>query len=43
MINEPIGKHPTIREAVAVRHDSTSRDSVTIYRVLNATRRVTHW
>jgi len=33
VINEPIGKHPTIREAMAVRHDSTSRDSVTIYRV----------
>lgn len=33
VVNEPIGKHPTIREAMAVRHDSTSRDSVTIYRV----------
>lgn len=33
VINEPIGKHPTIREAMSVRHDSTSRDSVTIYRV----------
>ena len=33
VINEPIGKHPTIREAMAVRHDSTSRDSVTLYRV----------
>lgn len=33
VINEPIGKHPTIREAMAVRRDSTSRESVTIYRV----------
>ncbi|RMH11713.1 MAG: RluA family pseudouridine synthase [Gammaproteobacteria bacterium] len=33
VINEPIGKHPTIREAMAVRHDSTSRESVTLYRV----------
>ncbi len=33
VINEPIGKHPTIREAMSVRHDSTSRDSVTLYRV----------
>ncbi|WP_432799904.1 RluA family pseudouridine synthase [Poriferisphaera sp. WC338] len=33
VINEPIGKHPTYREAMAVRHDSTSKESVTIYRV----------
>ncbi len=33
VINQPIGKHPTIREAMAVRHDSTGRDSVTLYRV----------
>ncbi len=33
VINEPIGNHPTIREAMSVRHDSTSRDSITIYRV----------
>ena len=33
VINEPIGKHPTIREAYAVRHDSSAKDSVTLYRV----------
>ena len=32
-IDEPLGKHPTIREAQAVRHDSTARDSVTLFRV----------
>ena len=29
----PLGKHPTIREAHAVRHDNNSRDSLTLYRV----------
>lgn len=33
VIEEPIGKHPTIREAYAVRHDSAGRHAVTIYRV----------
>ncbi len=33
VIDQPIGKHPTIREAFAVRHDSNARDSVTLYRV----------
>lgn len=32
-IEAPLGKHPTIREAQAVRHDSQSRDSLTLYRV----------
>ncbi|MBI1337245.1 MAG: hypothetical protein GC164_09825 [Phycisphaera sp.] len=33
VIDYPIGKHPTIREAMAVRHDSQAKDSVTLYRV----------
>jgi 23S rRNA pseudouridine1911/1915/1917 synthase len=33
VVDEPIGKHPTIREAYAVRHDSTGRRSVTLFRV----------
>ncbi|MCC7146884.1 MAG: hypothetical protein IT443_10605 [Phycisphaeraceae bacterium] len=33
VIDQPLGKHPTIREAYAVRHDSTGRPSVTLYRV----------
>ncbi|MEX2212747.1 MAG: pseudouridine synthase [Phycisphaeraceae bacterium] len=33
VIDEPIGKHPTIREAVAIRRDSHGRASITIYRV----------
>jgi len=32
-IDQPLGKHPTIREAMAVRHDSQGRRSVTLYRV----------
>jgi 23S rRNA pseudouridine1911/1915/1917 synthase len=32
-IDAPIGKHPTIREAMAIRHDSQGKDSVTLYRV----------
>lgn len=32
-IREPIGKHPTIREAFAVRHDANARDSLTIFKV----------
>ncbi len=32
-VDQPIGKHPTIREAMAVRHDSTGRPSLTLYRV----------
>ena len=33
VIDQPLGKHPSVREAYAVRHDSTGRNSVTIYRV----------
>ncbi len=33
VIEQPLGKHPTIREAQAVRHDSTAKQSVTLYRV----------
>lgn len=33
VIDEPIGKHPTIREAMAVRHDSSARPSITLWRV----------
>ncbi|MEE9213059.1 MAG: RluA family pseudouridine synthase [Phycisphaeraceae bacterium] len=33
VIDEPIGKHPTIREAFAVRHDHQGKQSVTLYRV----------
>lgn len=33
VIEAPIGKHPTIREAFGVRHDSKSKQSVTLYRV----------
>jgi 23S rRNA pseudouridine1911/1915/1917 synthase len=33
VIDEPIGKHPSIREAYAVRRDSAGRRSVTIFRV----------
>ena len=32
-VDQPIGKHPTIREAFAVRHDHLGKDSVTLYRV----------
>ena len=34
VIEQPIGKHPTFREAYAVRHDSSGKQSVTLYRVL---------
>jgi 23S rRNA pseudouridine1911/1915/1917 synthase len=33
IIREPIGKHPTIREGYAIRHDATGKDSLTFYRV----------
>ena len=33
VIEQPLGKHPTIREAQAVRHDSLSKRSVTLFRV----------
>ncbi len=33
VIDQPLGKHPTIREACAVRHDSSARNAVTLYRV----------
>ena len=33
VIDEPIGKHPTIREAYAIRRDRYGKDSVTLYRV----------
>jgi len=32
-IDQPIGKHPTVREAMAVRQDSTARQALTLYRV----------
>jgi 23S rRNA pseudouridine1911/1915/1917 synthase len=32
-IEEPIGKHPTIRECYAVRHDSHGKHALTLYRV----------
>ncbi|MEL7089374.1 MAG: pseudouridine synthase, partial [Planctomycetota bacterium] len=33
VINEPLGKHPTIREGHAVRHDASGKESLTFYRV----------
>ena len=33
VIEQPLGKHPTIREAHAVRHDSMGKRCVTLYRV----------
>lgn len=33
VIDLPIGIHPTIRKRYAVRHDSSGKDSVTLYRV----------
>ncbi len=33
VIDQPIGKHPTIREAFAVRPEPQGRNSVTVYRV----------
>lgn len=33
VIDQPIGKHPTIREAMAIRHDSMGKPSVTLWRV----------
>lgn len=33
VIEQPLGKHPTIREAQAVRHDTTSKYALTLYRV----------
>jgi 23S rRNA pseudouridine1911/1915/1917 synthase len=33
VIDQPLGKHPTIREGNAVRHDSTGRHALTLYRV----------
>lgn len=32
-IDQPIGRHPTIREAMAVRHDSLSKRALTLFRV----------
>ncbi len=34
LIDLPLGKHPTIREKYAVRHDDTGKPSQTFYRVL---------
>jgi 23S rRNA pseudouridine1911/1915/1917 synthase len=31
-VEQPLGRHPTIREAQAVRHDAHGRDSLTLYR-----------
>ena len=33
VIDEPLGKHPTIREAFCVRHDHLGKRSITLYRV----------
>jgi len=33
VIEQPVGKHPTIREAFAVRQDSASKQAVTLFRV----------
>jgi 23S rRNA pseudouridine1911/1915/1917 synthase len=33
VIDQPIGKHPVVKEACAVRHDVQARHAVTIYRV----------
>ena len=33
IIEQPLGKHPTIREGNAVRHDTTGKYSLTLYRV----------
>jgi len=33
VIEQPLGKHPTIREAQAVRHDSTGKYALTLFRV----------
>ncbi len=33
VIDEPIGKHPTVREAFSIRRDSQGKESVTICRV----------
>jgi len=32
-VEQPLGKHPTVREAIAVRHDSAGRHALTLYRV----------
>jgi len=32
-INQPLGKHPTIREGHAVRNDASGKESLTFYRV----------
>ncbi|MFA9476715.1 RluA family pseudouridine synthase [Phycisphaerales bacterium AB-hyl4] len=32
-VEQPIAKHPTIREAMAVRNDSTAKHALTLYRV----------
>lgn len=33
IIDQPLGKHPTIREGNAVRHDTTGKHALTLYRV----------
>ncbi len=33
VIDEPIGPHPNVKEAYAVRHDGAGRNAVTLYRV----------
>ena len=33
IVDQPLGKHPTIREGNAVRHDSTGKHALTLYRV----------
>ncbi|MCC6679295.1 MAG: RluA family pseudouridine synthase [Phycisphaeraceae bacterium] len=32
-VDEPIGRHPTVHEAMAVRHDSAGRHALTLYRL----------
>ncbi len=34
LIDAPLGKHPTIKEKYAVRHDETGKESRTVYRVI---------
>ncbi len=33
VVDEPVGRHPTVTEANAVRHDASGRPAVTLYRV----------
>lgn len=33
VVDEPIGPHPQVKEAFAVRHDESARNAVTLYRI----------